>query len=129
MDRAVRTRLTFEPDRNMRDAERGRGGNQIDEGELVHEVVKELAIVHQVRLGDIQRPGGRLRRGRLRFCFDAGGEQAREYIATIHARHCSTWLTRASACALIRHGAGLALGAPLLLRASRSRRSAFSSHL
>ena len=87
--RAELTRLTIEPDRNMRYAERGHGRDQIDEGELVHEIVKELAILDQVRLGDVQRSGSRMRRGRLRPCFDAGGEETREYIATIHAGHCS----------------------------------------
>ena len=50
----------------------------IDERELVHEVVQELAILDQMRLRYVERLGGRVRSRRLRVGFQAGEKEAGE---------------------------------------------------
>ena len=39
----------------MRDPQRRRGRNQVHEGILVHEIVKQLEIFHAMGLGNVQR--------------------------------------------------------------------------
>jgi hypothetical protein len=57
---AISTHRSVQNHGNMRDPQRGRRRDEIDERILLHEVVKEFAILHQMRLGNVQ--------ARIDFC-------------------------------------------------------------
>jgi hypothetical protein len=53
MDRSIRPCRAINQDGDMGDSERRGGSDQIYERKLFHEVVQELAIFNEVRLGNI----------------------------------------------------------------------------
>src|SRR5262249_38336523 len=72
---------------NMSDARRGRRGHQFHEGKLVHEIVQEFAILHQMRLWDIERT--RL----LRLHARRGGRgESRQYHSAVDLLHAAKYI-------------------------------------
>ena len=65
--------------RDVRDADTGAGCDEIGESEFVHEVLQELAVFDEVRLGDIERAG----RWLLRLQIEAGGGQGEQQVAAV----------------------------------------------
>jgi hypothetical protein len=72
---------TFQKHGNVGDPQRRRDRHQIDERKLVHEVMEEAAVVHQLRFGDVERFGGR----GLRLGIQAGQSEASKEIAAFHS--------------------------------------------
>src|SRR5258706_2236160 len=67
--------------RDVGDANVRRGRDQLDERELVHEIVEELAVVHQVGLRNVKGLGLLLFGG----WSDSGQSQTGEQIAALHS--------------------------------------------
>ena len=55
VDRSEPSRRPIHPNRNVRDAQRRRGGHQVHEREAVHQVMKHRKVLDLVRLRNIQR--------------------------------------------------------------------------
>lgn len=68
VDPAIPAQVSIQKDGNVSDSHSRAGSDQIGEREFIHEVVKQLSVFDQVRLGNIQRLGGVL----LRLQFYSG---------------------------------------------------------
>src|SRR5438128_1054926 len=79
-DRSVVASRPVEQNRDVCNANAGRDSDQIDKRILIHEIVQKFAVLHQMRLWDVER----LRFILLGLEFHSRERQARYQIASLH---------------------------------------------
>src|SRR5262249_32044192 len=67
---------------NVCDSDRGRCGNQVNKGKLIHEIMQQPAVFDQMRLGNVKRFGAMF----LGFKLYSGQGESGYQVATFHER-------------------------------------------